>query len=84
MDSNIISTSIFPMVEANPTVSIRELQGHVESVFKFNISYRKVWIAKQKAIAKIYGNWEESYAEPPRWLQGVQHYMPGNYLLVQI
>ncbi|XP_025680111.1 uncharacterized protein [Arachis hypogaea] len=41
------------------------------------MSYRKVWTAKQKAIAQIYGDWEESYNKVPKLLQALQSYFPG-------
>ncbi|XP_025625513.1 uncharacterized protein [Arachis hypogaea] len=58
------------MVKANPTISIRALQGGVENHFGYKASYRKVWLAKQKVIARIYGDWLESYNELLRtWVQ---------------
>ena len=49
----------------------------MENRFGFKTSYRKVWLTKQKAIAWIFGDWEESYNELPRWLQGFQIFMLG-------
>ncbi|KAH1198511.1 hypothetical protein GmHk_18G052075 [Glycine max] len=40
----------------------------INSEFSYKVSYRKAWIAKQKAIAIEYGNWEESYAKLSTWL----------------
>ena len=77
LDTNVICATIFPMVQADSTISIKVLQGAVENRFGFKTSYRKVWLAKQKAIARIFGDWEESYNELPRWLQGLQTFMPG-------
>ncbi|RYR67259.1 hypothetical protein Ahy_A03g013570 [Arachis hypogaea] len=34
-------------------------------------------MAKQKAIAQIYSNWEKSYNKVPRLLQALQSYCPG-------
>ncbi|XP_025674210.1 uncharacterized protein [Arachis hypogaea] len=39
-------------------------------------SHRKVWLAKQRVIARIYGDWEESYNELPCWLFAMQMYLP--------
>ncbi|MED6172272.1 hypothetical protein PIB30_048634 [Stylosanthes scabra] len=41
-------------------------QGALTMIRRLNL--RKVWLAKQRVIAKIYGDWEESYNELPRWL----------------
>ncbi|XP_058775069.1 uncharacterized protein LOC131649320 [Vicia villosa] len=38
---------------------------------------RKSWLAKTKAIEQVYGNWEESYKELPRYLNALYTYAPG-------
>ncbi|RYQ79121.1 hypothetical protein Ahy_Scaffold7g108332 [Arachis hypogaea] len=59
-----------------PTISIRALQRGVENHFGYKASYRKVWLAKQRVIARIYGGWEESYNELSHWLFTMQMYLP--------
>ena len=56
LDTNVICSMIFPMVQADPMISIKVLQGSMEVRYGFKTSYRKVWLAKQKAIAKVYGD----------------------------
>ncbi|XP_025631267.1 uncharacterized protein [Arachis hypogaea] len=46
-------------------------------------TYRRVWMAKQKAMAQIYGNWEESYNELPRWVLGLQMTMPSSVAVLR-
>ncbi|XP_016207197.1 uncharacterized protein LOC107647650 [Arachis ipaensis] len=76
LDLKVIAQHIFTMVKADPAISIRVLQGGVENHFGYKASYRKVWLAKQRVIARIYGDWEESYKELPRWLFAMQMYLP--------
>ncbi|XP_016185630.1 uncharacterized protein LOC107627295 [Arachis ipaensis] len=66
LDSKVIAQHIFTMVKANPTISIRVLQESVEKHFGYKVSYRKVWLIKQRVIGSIYGDWEESYNELSR------------------
>ncbi|XP_016199983.1 uncharacterized protein LOC107640990 [Arachis ipaensis] len=68
---------------ANAAVTINVLQEAIEATYGFKPSYRKVWMAKQKATAQIYGDWEESYAELPRWILGVQSTMDGTVALLK-
>ena len=35
-------------------------------------SYKKAWLAKQRALEMIHGNWEESYAKLPNVLGALQ------------
>ena len=41
------------------------------------VSYIKAWKAKQKAIAQIYGDWEESYNDLPRLMTTLLNTNPG-------
>ncbi|XP_025628640.1 uncharacterized protein [Arachis hypogaea] len=64
------------MVRADASVSIKVLLNETAAHFGFRPTYRRVWLAKQKAVAHIYGDWDESYNELPRWVLGVQLTMP--------
>ncbi|XP_016200088.1 uncharacterized protein LOC107641096 [Arachis ipaensis] len=72
LDSSLICRVILPLIQSNPSVSIPVLQGAVQASYHFKQSYRKVWMVKQKAIARIYGDWEESYNKVPKLLQTLQ------------
>ncbi|KAH1203586.1 hypothetical protein GmHk_17G049791 [Glycine max] len=67
LDSNLIATCI---VE------------RINSEFSYKVSYRKAWMAKQKAIAIEYGDWEESYAKLSSWLTHMQKNSPGSYFQI--
>ncbi|XP_057745630.1 uncharacterized protein LOC130963543 [Arachis stenosperma] len=71
LDYHMISAFIMPMVRADASVSIKVLLNATAAHFGFRPTYRRVWLAKQKAVALIYGNWDESYNELPRWVLGV-------------
>ncbi|XP_016168711.1 uncharacterized protein LOC107611279 [Arachis ipaensis] len=77
LDYHVISTYIMPMVRADASVSIKVLLNATAAHFGFRPMYRRVWLAKQRAVAHIYGDWDESYNELPRWVLGVQLTMPG-------
>ena len=42
-----------------------------------DVSYYKLWDAKQKAIDNIYRDWDKSYEELPNFLLKVQNKNPG-------
>ncbi|XP_072061930.1 uncharacterized protein [Arachis hypogaea] len=77
LDSSLICRVILPMIQSNPSVSIPVLQGTVHASYHFKPSYRKVWMVKQKAIARIYGDWKESYNKVPKLLQALQSCFSG-------
>jgi len=72
-DSNIV----FHLVLTNPSIRIKSLVVNIKSHYGYIVTYRRAWIAKEKAITMEYGDWDQSYNEVPRWLQAAQHTNPG-------
>ena len=60
------------MIREDPSIKISLIQERINSEFSYKVSYRKAWMAKQKAIAIEYGDWEESYAKLSSWLKHMQ------------
>ncbi|RYR53485.1 hypothetical protein Ahy_A06g028634 isoform B [Arachis hypogaea] len=83
LDYHVISAFIMPRVRADVSVSIKVLLNAMAAHFGFRPTYRRVWMAKQKAIALIYGDWDESYNDIPRWVLGVQLTMPGSVAVLK-
>ncbi|XP_015970811.1 uncharacterized protein LOC107494275 [Arachis duranensis] len=83
LDYHVISAFIMPMVRADASVSIKVLLNAMAAHFGFRPTYRRVWMVKQKAVALIYGDWDESYNELPRWVLGVQLTMPGTAVVLR-
>ncbi|KAH1257394.1 hypothetical protein GmHk_03G007374 [Glycine max] len=54
----------------------------INSEFAYKVSYKKTWLAKQKAIAIEYGDWEESYAKLSSWLTHMQNHSPRSYFQI--
>ncbi|RYR08883.1 hypothetical protein Ahy_B05g076746 isoform C [Arachis hypogaea] len=83
LDHSVISAFIMPMVRADASVSIKVLLNATAAHFGFRPTYRRVWMAKQKAVGLIYGDWDESYSEIPRWVLGVQLTMTGTVAVLR-
>ncbi|KAH7833266.1 hypothetical protein Vadar_004671 [Vaccinium darrowii] len=78
LTSRFISSRIIDIVKEDLSLKIKVLQTMVkELIGNFNPSYNKTWLGKQIAIASIFGDWDESYQKPPRYLAAVQQYNPG-------
>ncbi|XP_050280913.1 uncharacterized protein LOC126721880 [Quercus robur] len=61
MDSNFVASEIVGRLRKKHTATIDELWEIIRTKYDHELSYYKVWDAKQKAIVKIFGDWEESY-----------------------
>src|ERR1044072_160827 len=70
------------LVREMPSISIALIQERVISTVGYTVSYTKAWKAKQKAIAKAFGDWEESYNELPRWLDYMRIVTPGYHVVI--
>ncbi|XP_020987457.2 uncharacterized protein LOC107464543 [Arachis duranensis] len=76
LDSDTIADAIRPLVEADPTINVKSVIAEVQGRFNYTVSYRKAWLAKQKAVTKIFGDWEVSYQTLPVWLKVMTVKMP--------
>ncbi|PPS08168.1 hypothetical protein GOBAR_AA12480 [Gossypium barbadense] len=77
MDSDMLATLILPTVKADPRTSVPVLIANIHSQLRYIPSYRKAWIAKQKALEKMHGGWDTSYNEVWQWCQVLERYVPG-------
>ncbi|XP_058767706.1 uncharacterized protein LOC131641423 [Vicia villosa] len=57
--------------------------SHTVATYNYTPSYRKAWLAKTKAIKLVYGNWEDSYKQLPRFLSALQIYAPGTVTILE-
>ncbi|RYR45908.1 hypothetical protein Ahy_A07g031678 [Arachis hypogaea] len=76
LDSNTIAEAIKPLVEADPALKVKSVIAEVQSKFNYTVSYRRAWLAKQKAVEKIFGDWEASYEALPIWFEAMCHKEP--------
>nr|XP_029147047.1 uncharacterized protein LOC114924970 [Arachis hypogaea] len=76
LDSDTIADAIRPLVEADPSIKVKSVIAEVQGRFNYTVTYRKAWLAKQKAVAKVFGDWEVSYQTLPVWLKAMTVKMP--------
>ncbi|XP_061341464.1 uncharacterized protein LOC133287801 [Gastrolobium bilobum] len=83
LDSNVIAALVVEMIKKEPSVAIALVQERITHSYGFKVSYRKAWYAKQKAMAMLYGDWEESYAFLPSWCEYMLRFSPGSFYNIQ-
>ncbi|XP_016185372.1 uncharacterized protein LOC107627002 [Arachis ipaensis] len=84
LDSNTIADAIRPLVEADPSIKVKSIIAEVQSRFNYTVSYRKAWLAKQKAVAKVFGDWKVSYQTLPVWLKATTAKMSGSRVQIKM
>ena len=66
------------MVNKDPKINIQAIGAVVKRIFNCTPSYKKLWAAKQKAMARIFGGWDTSYQELPKWMRALQNFNQGS------
>ncbi|XP_025638653.1 uncharacterized protein [Arachis hypogaea] len=67
----MIAEVIKPLIETDPSLKVKSVIAKVRSKFNYTTNYCKIWLAKQKAIANLYGGWEASYGALPSWFEAM-------------
>ncbi|XP_057759206.1 uncharacterized protein LOC130979700 [Arachis stenosperma] len=83
LDSDTVAEAIRPLVETDPSIKVKSIIAEVQSRFNYTISYRKAWLAKQKSVAIVFGDWEESYQALPWWLSVMVQKIPGSVVQIE-
>uniref|UniRef100_A0A2N9G675 SWIM-type domain-containing protein n=1 Tax=Fagus sylvatica TaxID=28930 RepID=A0A2N9G675_FAGSY len=76
LDSNLIEREILNQVVADHGVKISTLDAQIFKQYNVKVSYYKLWDAKQKAIARAYGDWIQSYEILPKFMLALQEANP--------
>ncbi|XP_068503826.1 uncharacterized protein [Phaseolus vulgaris] len=77
LDSSQIASFVVNSVKANPSIPIKTIIAEIKNQLGYSVTYKKAWVAKQKAFVMEFGDWDESYNHLQRWLQVVQDSVPG-------
>ena len=77
LDSWLIEQEVNVLVKEKPSVKISLLQAQIWKKYGQHVSYMKVWEAKQKILAKVFGDWEKSYQILPKWMTAMVDANPG-------
>ncbi|XP_020587097.1 uncharacterized protein LOC110029241 [Phalaenopsis equestris] len=79
-DTKFISTCITPLVKRKSNVNPAEVIAWMANEYNIKISYSKAWLGLSKALKKIHGSWDDSYAMLPEYLNVVQEANPGTFM----
>ena len=61
----MIAQYIEPMVRADLSLKVKNVIVEIQNRYGYLTTYRKAWVAKQKAIERVYDSWEGLYEELP-------------------
>ncbi|XP_028112708.1 uncharacterized protein LOC114310822 [Camellia sinensis] len=56
---------------------IKNVIEDIKKTMNYSISYKKAWHARAKAIKMVFGDWDESYRQLPKFMHALQTSNPG-------
>ncbi|XP_055961213.1 uncharacterized protein LOC126674857 [Mercurialis annua] len=77
--SNQIVEFIKDLVLEQRDIRIKTLMAGIWERFSVMPTYKRTWLAKEKAICSAYGNWKDSFAEVCSFMANVKVTNPGSF-----
>ena len=56
-----VASKAVSILRDDPNIDAKELQKKLQTDHKVTIAYDSVWRGKERALAEVYGKWEESF-----------------------
>ncbi|XP_070016991.1 uncharacterized protein [Nicotiana sylvestris] len=77
LDIDLISLVLIPHIEASIRYKIKECITAVHQEHGHTITKRKAYLGDKRAFEIVYGNWNKSFVDLPRYMAALQQFNPG-------
>ena len=71
LDSNLVATHIKAIIKAQFTLTTVAIQASVMEKWGYEITYKKVFDGKHKALRQLFGDFSQSYTKLPRFILAI-------------
>ncbi|XP_027166325.1 uncharacterized protein LOC113766318 [Coffea eugenioides] len=68
LTSSVIARHIVHSIEDDLRFKVKNIVNHVKEVLKVNVSYKKAWYGRRKAIELVFGSWDANFAKLPKYV----------------
>jgi hypothetical protein len=79
-----VASKAVTILRESPKMGAKELQDKLQKQYSVTISYDTVWRGKKKALAEIYGKWEDNFELLFRWKAEVLKRSPGSVVEIDV
>ncbi|XP_037465458.1 uncharacterized protein LOC119337427 isoform X4 [Triticum dicoccoides] len=79
-----VANKAVSILRSSPNMGAKELQKKLQEQYKVTILYDTVWRGKEKALAEVYGKWEESFEMLYKWKAEVLKRSPGSVVEIEV
>ena len=69
LTSDFVVDLIVDMIRVYPAFKVTSVVNFVNTKYGFVITYKRAWLAKNKAITKVFRDWDKFFKELPRYMQ---------------
>ncbi|XP_060182600.1 uncharacterized protein LOC132612330 [Lycium barbarum] len=77
LDTNLIASLFLNKIRENPKLLVVDVRTQVHEKFSQQVTYRKVWLGRQRAFELVYGDFKKSFSEHPKYFAAFQHFNHG-------
>lgn len=81
LSGDIIAEHIIPHIINGPLFKVKEIQTSVKQEFHCDVSYKKAWYARRRAIDIVYGDWPSAISLLPTYMEELQRSNPGTVVV---
>ncbi|XP_021775241.1 uncharacterized protein LOC110739096 [Chenopodium quinoa] len=64
------------MVKKKICLKVEFIQELISKNFQFDVTYRRAWYDREKAISEVFGDWESSYGRLPHFMEALKQSNP--------
>jgi len=79
-----IAEKSIPILKAHPNMGASDLKKELESKYEVTLSYRAVWLGRQKACELIFGSWDDSFEMLYRFKAEIELRIPGSVVEIDV
>ncbi|CDP17465.1 unnamed protein product [Coffea canephora] len=80
LTSSIIARHMVHSIEDDPGYKVKNIVSHVKEVLKMDVSYKKVWYGRRKAIELVFGSWNANFTELPKYVDALMQSNQGTVI----
>lgn len=76
LTSAFVASYILHSVEANPGYVVKMIQADIKHRLFVDISYKKAWHGRRKAIEIAFGDWDSNFVQLPKYIAALERSNP--------
>ncbi|KAG5610536.1 hypothetical protein H5410_021817 [Solanum commersonii] len=77
LNTSLIASLFLNQIRKNPKYLVVDVTSKVHEKFGHQVTYRKAWLGRQRAFELVYGDFEKSFSDLPKFFIAFQYFNHG-------